>query len=340
MTACNSPRRLLVSPLVNPSISQNRAKENRQRFRKIVDEIKELICDGEYSTNQVLSQAIAHIALSKFDEESPKNSNLSFFDTEEVLKSFNSIGFGVTSHGKIVYTSKNFPIFFGTKNCFMGNHVGLLVSKSHEFMYQVFHNRHQVILCSLICPGKSDTKFILKGKFSKDSHGNELFLAAAEKVEPIHNTITSLFTVQEILLDESFSFLTKTYTYLDKLLGFEVYHENALDYVVDDDLFSCFGNIKNDLTKSGYKDTVIRHYCLDGCLLFVHIRIFSVQSANGNTVMVCFCTPYAFGVADNNAVPNIIQYGMRMLNNTDAWLAHLPCINSLKRNFSSPFKFD
>ena len=85
MTACNSPRRLLVSPLVNPSISQNRAKENRQRFRKIVDEIKELICDGEYSTNQVLSQAIAHIALSKFDEESPKNSNLSFFDTEEVL---------------------------------------------------------------------------------------------------------------------------------------------------------------------------------------------------------------------------------------------------------------
>lgn len=335
MTACNSPPHLLVSPVVNPSIGQNRAKENRQRFRKIIDEIKELICDGEYSTNQVLSQAIAHIALSKFDEGSQKDSSLSFFDTDEVLKSFNSIGFGVTSQGKIVYTSRNFPIFFGTKNCFMGNHVGLLVSKSHEFMYQVFHHRHHVILCSLICPGKSSTKFIIRGKFSKDGHGNELFLAAAEKVEPLHNTITSLFSVEEILLDESFSFLKKSYTYLDKLLGFEVYHDNVLDYVVDDDLFACFSNIKNDLKKSGCKDTVIRHYCLDGCLLFVHIRIFPVLSANGDTVMVCFCTPYAFGVADGDAVSNIIEHGMRMLNSTDAWLAYLPCLNSLKRNFNT-----
>lgn len=327
MTACNSSQ-LFVSP----SISQNRAKENRQRFRKIIEEIKSLICDGEYSTNQVLSQAIAHIALSKFDERNQKATNLSFFDTEEVLKSFNSIGVGVTSQGKIVYVSRNFPLFFGTKNCYMGNHISLLVHKAHEFMYQVFHHRYKVILCSLISPGKSSSKFIFNGTISKDSHGNELYLAAAEKVESVPNIVSSLFTVQEIMLDETFSFLKKGYTYLDKLLGFEVYHDNVLDYVVDDDLFSCFGNIKNDLIKSGYKETVIRHYCSDDCFLFVHMRIFSVQAPNGSTVMVCFCTPYAFGAPGNNLVQDVVEHGMRMLNHTDTWLSHLPCLNALKQS--------
>ena len=199
-------------------------------------------------------------------------------------------------------------------------------------MYQVFHHRYTDILCSLISPGKRSSKFIFKGRISKDSHGNELFLAAAEKVEPVPNIVNSLFTVQEMLLDESFSFLNKSYTYLDKLLGFEVYHDNVLDYVVDDDLFSCFGNIKNDLIKSGYKESVIRHYCSDDCLLFVHIRIFSVQTPNGSTVMSCFCTPYAFGAPDSS-VADVIENGMRMLNRTDAWLSHLPCISSLKRGF-------
>lgn len=332
MTTCNSPPCRLLSPVSGSSGSQNRAKENRQRFRKIIDEIKELICDGEYSTNQVLSQAIAQIALSKFDESHQRSSNLSFFDTEEILKSFNSIGFGVTSEGKIVFTSKNFPAFFGTKNCFIGNHISLLVGKSHEFMYQVFHHRQHILLCTLNCPGNNATKFILKGKFLKDGNGNELFLAAAEKVEPLNNSLTSLFGAQEILLDESFGFLNKSYTYLDKLLGFEVHHDNFLDFVVKDDLFSCFGNIKNDLLCSGYKESVIRHYCSDGCLLFVYIKIFSMLSASGSTIMVCYCIPYAFGVSDSYTVTNIIEHGMRMLNSTDAWLSYLPCNNSLKRN--------
>ncbi|KAL5269116.1 hypothetical protein ACHWQZ_G002820 [Mnemiopsis leidyi] len=332
MTTCNSPPCRLLSPVTSSSVSQNRAKENRQRFRKIIDEIKELICDGEYSTNQVLSQAIAHIALSKFDESHQKSSNLSLFDTEEILKSFNSIGFGVTAEGKIVFTSKNFPAFFGTKNCFIGNHISLLVGKSHEFMYQVFHHRQNVVLCTLNCPGNNNSKFILRGKFLKDGNGNELFLVAAEKVEPLANTLTSLFSAQEILLDESFGFLNKSYTYLDKFLGFNVHQDNFLDYIVDDDLFSCFGNIKNELLHSGYKDTVIRHYCSDGCLLFVHIKIFSMQSASGSTIMVCYCIPYAFGVSDPYTVPNIIEHGLRMLNSTDAWLSHLPSHSSLKRN--------
>lgn len=321
MTKFNST--LEIPPKTSPSVTQGKAKENRQRFRNIITEISDIICNGRYSTNQILSQALAYLVLSKFCGESNKKENVSLFKLEELLYHFHSVGVGITSQGKIVYISTNFSSIFGNKHCYIGNHISILISQSHEFMYQVFHHHHKQLICDFIQPGKSTIKLLLKGKFMKDGQGNELFLASCQKAATILNTLPSLFSVNEIMLDESFGFVGKQYTYLDRLLGFDVYHDNALDYIVDDDLFSSFANLKQDLLQYGYKEVVVRHYCSDGCFLFVYMKIYSVE-INGSVSMVCYCSPFAFGVTDSDIVSETVEHGMRMLSNTDSWFAQLP----------------
>ena len=311
----------------SPSINKNRAKENRLQFRNIITEISNLICDQQCSTNQVLSQAIAHITLSKFTEKFENKCLFPAFNIDEVLIAFNSIGFGITSQGKIVYGSNNLLHFLGIKHCLMGEHISNLITKSNEFMYQVFHCRHRNILTSLITAEKTYPKFWMKGQFCRDEYGNELFLAVAERIEPLTRSIGSPFCVHEILLDESFSFVSNSCTYLDKLLGFDVYHSNVLDYVIEEDLFAIFGNIKQDLYQHGYKDAVMRHHCADSCHLFVRVKFFALETADSSMLLVCYCIPFAFGAADSDLALDIIDSGMRMLSDADTWLAQLPCVS-------------
>ena len=140
------------SPLIiasGQSLNKNRAKENRLRFRNIITEISDLICNQQCSTNQVLSQAIAHISLSKFVEKFDNKCVFSAFNLDEVLCAFNSIGFGITSQGKIIYGSKNLIDILGIKHCLMGEHINTLITNANEFMYQVFQCRHKNLLTSL-----------------------------------------------------------------------------------------------------------------------------------------------------------------------------------------------
>ena len=332
--------------LTNGPIHHGKAKETRQRFRNMITEISEIISNRRLSTNQILAKAIAIMSLGKFSEnhfgrkvshqeESLVDKNFQFaFNISEVLHAFNSIGVGISSDGKIIYVSENLQEQFEAKLSLLGDHVSTLISQSNEFMYQVFHNRHSTVLCSLITKSSVNTvkccsKFIFKGELLSDGNGNELYLAVAECVTKPPRGVLPIFDVQELMMNESFSLISSNDTYMERLLGFETKHNNFLNYVVDDDLFSCFTNLKTDLSKFGHKKTVFRHYCADGCILFVHTNIFLIEKDDGSWLLVFYCTPFAFGVADCNFISDIVDQGMRMFDSSDVWLAQLPYFNQL-----------
>eukprot|EP00116_Pleurobrachia_bachei_P008360 sb/3468622/ len=234
-----------------PQPSKNRAKDNRQRFRSLISEISEVIAEPRLSTNNILAKAITLIALDKFSSKyvsrpskkeaqspPPKKTFSPRFKTSQLLEMRGSVAFGVTSAGKIVYMSSKNHI--GTKSVVLGNDLDSILTTPVDFLYQVFHNRHSKIIVSLNTSTKTTAKFLLEGNIYTDDDGNELYLTLATKIEPLYNAPNGLFSTQEILVDEGFSYMNDGNQFIDQLLGFDTYHNNLLDYVIEEDLFGFF----------------------------------------------------------------------------------------------------
>lgn len=145
-----------------------------------------------------------------------------------------------------------------------------------------------------------------------------MYLGYGELKEVIVYNPGSVFCNKEILLTSDFKLINR-HIYIDSLLGYDEYSNDAVEHLHSEDLLWC-SDLKHMLDTNGFCEKVFRLLSVDGRYLFVQTKVYPHVTNDGTTILVTYSWPFAFS-SDGDSY---IAEGLKFLTNNDSWLSLVP----------------